>query len=188
MTSVPPAPAESRCARHPAVETVLRCGRCDTPICPRCLVQSPVGARCPTCASPTRLPTFQVTPGVFLRAAGAGVAAGAVLGAIWAVLPLGGFLVLLPAAGAGYALGEAVSLAANRKRAAPLQVLAAALSLATFFWAQMAGVLLAAGPASLPGPQILAPLVLAVLMQTLRNPFLWLVVAVSILVAVGRVR
>ena len=188
MTSVPPAPAETRCARHAAVQTVLRCSRCDTPICPRCLVQTPVGARCPTCANPTRLPTFEVTGGVFLRATGAGVAAGAMLGAIWSVLPLGGFLALLPAAGAGYALGEVVSRAANRKRAAPLQVLAAVLSLATFLWAQMAGVLLTAGLAALPGPQVLVPLALAVLTRTLSNPFLWLVLAVTILVAVGRVR
>lgn len=182
MTASQPASAETRCARHAAVQTVLRCSRCDTPICPRCLVQTPVGARCPTCANPTRLPTFQVTPGVLLRAGGAGAAAGAVLGAVWSVLPLGGFLALLPAAGAGYVLGEVVSRAANRKRAASLQVLAGSLSLATFMWAQMFGALLAAG---LP---ILVPLVLAVLGRTIGSPFLWLVVAVSVLVAVGRVR
>lgn len=181
-----PAPPETRCARHPSVQTVLRCSRCDTPICPHCLVQTPVGARCPTCANPTRLPTFQVTPGVLLRASGAGAAAGAVLGAIWSVLPLGGILALLPAAGVGYVLGEAVSRAANRKRAAPLQVLAAILGLATFLWAQMAGVLLSGGLGA--GPDLLLPLALAVLMRTLTNPLLWLVVAVCILLAVGRVR
>jgi hypothetical protein len=39
------------CARHPQVETMLRCGRCDTPICPRCMVHSGVGIRCPDCAA-----------------------------------------------------------------------------------------------------------------------------------------
>lgn len=39
------------CARHPKTETLLRCGRCGTPICPRCMVQSGVGIRCPDCAA-----------------------------------------------------------------------------------------------------------------------------------------
>ena len=56
------------CARHPRIETVLRCGTCGTPICPRCLVQTPVGAKCPTCAKVSKLPTFNVTPVFFARA------------------------------------------------------------------------------------------------------------------------
>ena len=38
------------CARHPKTETLLRCGRCETPICPRCQIPTPVGMRCRTCA------------------------------------------------------------------------------------------------------------------------------------------
>ncbi len=37
------------CKRHPRVETGLKCGRCGTPICPQCMVYSPVGLRCPDC-------------------------------------------------------------------------------------------------------------------------------------------
>lgn len=44
-------PVVTYCARHPQVETMLRCGRCDTPICPRCMVHSGVGIRCPDCAA-----------------------------------------------------------------------------------------------------------------------------------------
>lgn len=39
------------CARHPQTETGLRCGRCDTPICPRCMVHASIGIRCPDCAA-----------------------------------------------------------------------------------------------------------------------------------------
>lgn len=42
------------CARHPQVETLLRCGRCEAPICPRCMVHSGVGIRCPDCAANPR--------------------------------------------------------------------------------------------------------------------------------------
>ena len=41
-----------RCQRHPSVETALSCGRCETPICPHCLVHSDVGIRCRKCAPP----------------------------------------------------------------------------------------------------------------------------------------
>lgn len=44
-------PVVMYCARHPTTETMLRCGRCDTPICPRCMIHSGVGIRCPDCAA-----------------------------------------------------------------------------------------------------------------------------------------
>jgi len=39
------------CYRHPDRETGLSCSNCDRPICADCLRQSPVGQRCPECAS-----------------------------------------------------------------------------------------------------------------------------------------
>ncbi len=42
------------CARHPSVETGLKCASCGTPICPSCLVQTPVGMKCKSCASHKR--------------------------------------------------------------------------------------------------------------------------------------
>jgi len=38
-----------RCAYHPNTETDLTCGRCDTPVCPRCLIHTEVGIRCLKC-------------------------------------------------------------------------------------------------------------------------------------------
>ncbi len=124
----------SRCARHPEVETNLRCNQCDTLICPRCLVHTPVGAKCPACAKVRRLPTYHLTPVFYLRAVGAGLAVAAGGGFAWAFLlsevrfPYLNFIIAL---GLGYAAGEAVSLATNRKRGLPLQVIAGvALALA----------------------------------------------------------
>src|SRR5581483_3983651 len=68
------------CARHPQVETALTCGRCGTPICPRCLVQTPVGARCPTCANVRRLPTVDIKPVFLARGFAAAVVAGVAVG------------------------------------------------------------------------------------------------------------
>ena len=113
-----------KCARHPDVETNLRCGKCGQPICPRCLVQTPVGARCPDCANVKRLPVFTIPPVFYVRAVVAGVIAGGALGAIWPFIPLGGFFWFLIALGIGYAVGEIISLAVNRKRGRGLQVIA----------------------------------------------------------------
>jgi len=48
-----------KCAKHSDTETSLTCGRCETPICVRCLVQTDVGIRCRTCAPVRRaIPGF----------------------------------------------------------------------------------------------------------------------------------
>ena len=39
------------CYRHPNVETGVSCSSCDRPICPDCMTPTPVGMRCPECAS-----------------------------------------------------------------------------------------------------------------------------------------
>jgi hypothetical protein len=118
-----------QCATHPNVETELACGRCGRPICPRCLVQTPVGARCRQCAGVRRLPTFEVSPTYIARGAGAALVAGGVVGALWGwLLPRSvgfyGFFIFFIALGIGYAIGEAVSWATNRKRGPVLQGLA----------------------------------------------------------------
>ena len=117
-----------RCATHPEVETNLRCGKCGKAICPKCMVQTPVGARCPDCARLYRLPTYQVSTQHYLRATGTGLGMAIICGIIWAVIsgvvPFF-YLNLLLAAGAGYAIGEVVSLSVNRKRGTGLAIVAA---------------------------------------------------------------
>ena len=116
-----------QCARHPNVETELSCGRCETPICPRCAVFTVVGARCPACAPTRKLPQFEIGPLYLLRGGAAALAAGAGLGAVWGVLLPGrmGFFGLLLGALLGYLIAEAVGAATNRKSGTPLQVVAA---------------------------------------------------------------
>ena len=117
-----------RCANHPNVETELTCGRCEKPICLRCVIQTPVGGRCRQCAGIRRLPTYHISPLYLARGAGTALAAGAAAGAAWwLVLPYraGIFFGVLIALALGYAVGEAVSRATNRKSGPPLQALAA---------------------------------------------------------------
>ncbi len=116
-----------RCATHPEVETNLSCGRCGHPICTKCMVQTLVGPRCPDCANLKRLPTYEVSQRQYLIAVGIGmgvaIAAGFVWALIWNAIHFL-FLSLLIAAGIGYAIGEVISLATNRKRGPGLQAIA----------------------------------------------------------------
>ena len=39
-----------KCGNHTEAETSLKCGKCGKLICPKCMVQTPVGSRCKDCA------------------------------------------------------------------------------------------------------------------------------------------
>jgi len=59
-------PGAFYCARHLKEVTRVRCGRCETPICPRCTVHGAAGVRCKACAK-NRVP---IRAGGVLHAAG----------------------------------------------------------------------------------------------------------------------
>jgi hypothetical protein len=111
-----------RCARHPNVETVLRCGRCETPICPRCLISTPVGARCPTCAQVKRF-ALLLKPVELAKAVGFGLGSGTIGTLIVGYIP---FLGILGYMVMGFLVGQAVLIGANRKRARELGPIAVA--------------------------------------------------------------
>ena len=116
-----------KCATHPEVETNLRCGKCGKPICPRCMVQTPVGARCRDCARLYKLPTYRVSAGYYLRAIGTALGMAVVCGIVWGLVRIFVPFFLLNiviAAGVGYAIGEVVSLSVNRKRGKGLAAIA----------------------------------------------------------------
>jgi membrane associated rhomboid family serine protease len=63
------------CYRHPDRETRVSCSSCGRPICPECMTPTPVGMRCPECASqrtrvvrnPTGTPSgFQASPATYV--------------------------------------------------------------------------------------------------------------------------
>lgn len=186
-------PQPLRCATHPAVETYLRCGRCGRPICPRCLVQTPVGARCRDCARPRRLPTFELGSQGYLKLIPVGVGAILLSGFGWALLlPLAGrfgFFGILVGLGLGYVVGEAIALAFNRKRATVLGVVAGLSLVLGFLTAAGFRVWLAQLQAGRP-IEPLAPMasVLPTLFGLLLNPFALITVILAVVLAVSRVR
>jgi hypothetical protein len=109
------------CARHPKVETALRCATCGTPICPRCMVTTPVGMKCRRCASGANTQLYQPSAVQMLLVGLVGAAAGAVAG--WAVeFSSLGFLTLFLAIAFGGFAGEMVLRVCARKRGPKVEI------------------------------------------------------------------
>lgn len=105
------------CSNHPQRETVLRCNRCDKPICPSCAVLTPTGYRCKDCVT-SQQKTFEtaVTLDYFLAFAAAGVLS--FLGSL--VVPLMGFFSVFLAPIAGVIIAEVVRWLVRRRRSRAL--------------------------------------------------------------------
>ena len=111
------------CARHRNVQTHLRCGKCGTPICPKCLVHTPVGARCPKCAAPPRSARRGAGLLTYVLAALVGLGVGMAGGLVLTFLQFGAF-VILPLLLTGFLVGEAVGAVGRRASGSALGVLA----------------------------------------------------------------
>jgi hypothetical protein len=161
-----------QCASHPSVETELACGKCETPICPKCLHYTPVGVKCRECANLKPLPQFEVSVAYMARGLGAALVVGAVAGVLWGIIPFG-YLVLMVGAGAGYLVGESVSRVTNRKVGPKVQAIA------------VAGVVLAF---VVRGVVLISVRNWEIEDILLRDLFGWLAFGLAIVVAVGRLR
>ena len=110
------------CTNHAGRQTLLRCGKCEQPFCHDCLVQTPVGLRCRTCANIRPLPQYDVSPARLGLAALAGLVAAVVAGVVFFAVV--GVFALWLSPFYGMAVGEAVSRAAGYKSGPRLQVVA----------------------------------------------------------------
>ncbi|MDF2441622.1 MAG: hypothetical protein JWN98_2606 [Abditibacteriota bacterium] len=122
---VPGEPGVYWCARHRKTQTRLRCGRCETPICPKCTRMGPIGARCPACSSSRSSHIYQITPIQYVLAAATAIILGSLCG--WFVRgALLGIFVMFYAPVAGTLIGKAVSFVTRNKRGTPLAFIASA--------------------------------------------------------------
>lgn len=150
------------------VETNISCARCGEPICPQCLVYTPVGNKCGTCSSIGGPEMFKVDrsdliKGATLGGIGAlamGVVAGLAVWLLWNIPLFEGisttvwFIVIIVVNAAGaFAAGYTLRLVVGLKYSNSLRVMAALLGLA-FYIAEAATVIaLDIGPTvlNLPG-------------------------------------
>ena len=153
---VPGEPGVWFCARHSNVQTRLRCGRCEKPICPKCTVMGPVGARCRDCLSNKGSHIYKVGAPQLALAFGAAIVMGA-LGAILVDLLPGIwiFFALFYAPALGAILGKFVTRITKGKRGPRVAI------------ATGAGIAVGA-------------LGLGVFTGAVFSPFLWIIVVVAI--------
>ena len=114
-----------RCATHPNVETVLACASCGKPICPDCMVETPVGMKCQDCGRAPVPAIYRLTPWQLAMGMTVAVALGALAAALALVVRLGLFVIFLGPL-AGGLIGEAASRAAGWKRGPTMAAAAAA--------------------------------------------------------------
>ena len=101
------------CYIHPDRETLLRCNRCERPICSQCAVRTPTGYRCKNCVRGQQkvFETAQSTD--FIFAAGIALVLSFLGSLIASVM---GFFTIFIAPIAGVIIAEAVRWAVRRRR------------------------------------------------------------------------
>lgn len=125
-------PQPLHCANHPARETMLRCNRCEKPICVQCAVLTEVGYRCKECVRGQQNVFYNGGRGDLLIGGAVALVLGAILGAAaYALLGILGFFSLIIAFLAGPAAGglvaEAIRRAVRKRRARGMKWLATGL-------------------------------------------------------------
>lgn len=123
-----------RCERH-GVETRVTCSNCGTPICPRCMIDTAVGIKCPDCAAPPRSVSRALRRSLG-RAWAAAVGSGLLTGVVFSFIRFPLFRSFIT----GLVVSEAVLRAGRRQTGGPF--LAAGLVgalVGELTWATMLG-------------------------------------------------
>lgn len=118
------------CRRHPTRETRVSCVQCGAPICPDCMVEAPVGFKCPDCARQSRRARGMGKPRQYTRAIAFGVGASAAAAFVLHLVFRQGFLSWIASGVAGYLVAEAVRRGAQGNRADPFRYLGLGLAIA----------------------------------------------------------
>ena len=113
----------ARCSYHPDVETEMSCAECGKPICPKEMVLTPVGYKCPEDARPKRSQYVLVKPKQLVRAIVVGLGVGILGGLLIAGIGWGGFFLGILW---GSATSEAVRRASGGHRGGTVGVVAVA--------------------------------------------------------------
>lgn len=114
------------CYAHPQRETLLRCNRCERPMCQSCAVLTPTGYRCKECVRGQQK-IFDTTrwwdyPLAVVTAGGLSYVGSLIAGIF-------GFFTILVAPAAGMIIAEAVRFVVRKRRSKTLTLLAAAATL-----------------------------------------------------------
>ena len=107
-----------QCTWHPQAETLVRCGKCEQPICTKCMVAGPVGMRCRQCGRQNLDTVMRGSPAQYLLGTLCALGSAFLLG--W----MSHVLVFWLGTIYGYLVGEATLRGGGRKRGLGMQVIA----------------------------------------------------------------
>ncbi len=123
-TSSPAAePQTLYCTYHPNRTTLLRCSKCERPICPDCAIATPVGYRCQECAQVRASPIYQVSPLQYLLASLAALGVSLVGAFGFSLFPIF-YLSFILGPVVGGLVAQAIDMATGHRRGRGLQVIA----------------------------------------------------------------
>ena len=111
------------CENHPDTETMLRCNRCEKPICSKCAILTDTGYRCKSCVRGQQK-AFETAETVDYPIAFVVAAILSFIGGL--IAPRLSFFVILLAPIAGTIIAEAVRFSIRRRRSKNLFITAAA--------------------------------------------------------------
>jgi len=166
-----------RCPVH-NVETVIRCGKCETPVCPKCSVIGPAGIRCRDCAALRSSHLYQVDPSRLALGVLASLAVGVAGGYALALFFRFGFFLLWGGLLLGGAVGEVLLRVMGRKRGTTMEMTAGVC----------AGLGVLAGLAAWFLANGFIPSLPAIIAFMQRNPFYFFAMGIAVFSAVSRIR
>ncbi len=113
------------CSFHPGTDAVLRCAECGRWICPKDMVDTPVGYKCPICSAQPNSAVRFVKPKQWAYAAASALAAGVLGGVLLGMImrSIGLYFFLIPFV-FGVAVGEATRRGSGGHRGSALAALA----------------------------------------------------------------
>ena len=115
------------CYRHPNKETRITCTECGKYICTSCIIQAPVGQKCPDCVNSHVTHLEKISPQQYFIAGIVGIIVSSILSYIWFKFAIRMFLIdLLLAYVVGYATTKAIGKAIGSKIGFRIQALAGA--------------------------------------------------------------
>jgi hypothetical protein len=175
-----PTETATYCAKHPKEETVIRCASCDKPICPKCMVSTPVGMKCPDCGLSRGGVLFTVSPARFVLAGITAFTAGIIAAVIGEA---GMFFLIFVSIAYGYFAGGMILKASGMKRGIKMEILAGSgMVIGALAFKLLPAIVFSANTARL-GISLIAFGV-----SSLADPWLWLAVAISTACAVSKIR
>ncbi len=112
------------CYIHKNVETRLKCTACGKSICPKCMVQSPVGYKCKECAQPKLTHLEEISQRQYLLGGLVGVISGIGCTYFWFLFKCSlGVLGYAAAYFIGFFVAKAITLITGHKKGLRIQVL-----------------------------------------------------------------